>query len=318
PDLNWRDAQRLSIENALVVNAKDADWKANGAKRPFNHKYGYGTYDTWKIIEAAKTFVSVNPQVSVSVPSGSIGLPIPQTDEGLINRIKIDQALIDGVGLKRLEHVSVTVNIEHQNRGDVAIYLKSPDQFVSRLIESRRLDDSTSGFPNWTMMSVAHWDETPVGEWEISIIDKVNPDKTGTFKDWTLTLWGESASSAPKESIPSSTLSTIQSTTTTVSKPTATSVASSTIIVSSLPNGSSGSTTDHIASNTPVVLFTIMVFSMLIMIGVYIYRNGLVKKKDYEFEQLDDFDDNDFDVLALNDLESARNDVLFEVNDNQP
>ncbi|KAJ2989340.1 pheromone processing endoprotease [Globomyces sp. JEL0801] len=157
PDLNWRDAQRLSIENALVVNAKDTDWKPNGAKRLFNHKYGYGTYDTWKIIEAAMTFVSVNPQVSVSVPSGSIGLPIPQTDEGLIDRIKIDQALIDGVGLKRLEHVSVTVNIEHQNRGDVAIYLKSPDQFVSRLIESRRLDDSTSGFANWTMMSVAHW-----------------------------------------------------------------------------------------------------------------------------------------------------------------
>jgi kexin len=34
-------------------------------------------------------------------------------------------------------------------------------------------------------------EENPVGEWTIRVIDRVNPDKTGRFKFWSLQLWGE-------------------------------------------------------------------------------------------------------------------------------
>jgi kexin len=45
PDLSWRDVQRLSLENAVIVNSGDADWKKNAAGRLYNHKYGCFVFD---------------------------------------------------------------------------------------------------------------------------------------------------------------------------------------------------------------------------------------------------------------------------------
>ena len=36
-------------------------------------------------------------------------------------------------------------------------------------------------------------DENPIGEWTIRVLDRINPDKTGRFKSWSLQLWGEAA-----------------------------------------------------------------------------------------------------------------------------
>lgn len=155
--MSWRDVQRLSVENAVIVNPGDSDWRLTGANRTYNHKYGFGTFDTYQLIQAAKKYQVVNPQTSIVSKSDDLGLSIPQGLMGVAHALVITEADIIAAGMKRLEHITVTVLIEHQRRGDIAIHLTSPSKFVSRLVEVRSFDSSDSGFPNWKMMSVAHW-----------------------------------------------------------------------------------------------------------------------------------------------------------------
>ncbi|KAJ3257926.1 pheromone processing endoprotease [Boothiomyces macroporosus] len=311
PDLSWRDAQRLAIENAILVNPSDSDWQTNPAGRPYNHKYGYGTFDTFKIVNAAKTFEKVNPQIQYAHNSEDFKDEIPQDQNGLVKTFNITRNEIEG--FKRLEHVTVTVDIEHQRRGDVGIYLTSPKGFTSRLIEGRRNDEAHTGFPGWTMMSVAHWDDDPVGVWTMRVTDKVHLEKKGYLKKWTLTLYGESVKSV--EPTPSTTV-----------EPTAEAIQTTTgelpAIATTPPDSKlSNSTLSGVEpghySTSPVIILPIFI-TILFAFGLYYaYKNNFFRKKrnfDPEaFQKLNDFDDSDFDALALDDLQAPReHEVLFE------
>lgn len=157
PDLNWRDVQRLTVENSIVVNPSDPDWRKNGVSRMYNHKYGYGTFDSYKLLQAAKRYVTVGPQTSIRLESQRLNKTIPQDSTGISHSISVDHSVLASSRLYRLEHVQVQVFIEHQRRGDISIQLVSPSNSTSTLVESRKFDDSTAGFPGWMMSSVLHW-----------------------------------------------------------------------------------------------------------------------------------------------------------------
>lgn len=42
------------------------------------------------------------------------------------------------------------------------------------LLSERPGDGSKDGFTNWSFMSVHSWGESPVGEWLIKVLDRVN------------------------------------------------------------------------------------------------------------------------------------------------
>ena len=155
PDLTWRDVQRITVENAVIVNPTDDDWQKNGVGRMYNHKYGYGTFDTYTMIKAAQGYVKVAKQTVVEHQNGNLSAHIPPG--GVSNTIQILPLHIQNANLTRLEHVVVAVTIDHQRRGDVSISLKSPSGFQSRLIETRSGDNDANGFQGWEMLSVAHW-----------------------------------------------------------------------------------------------------------------------------------------------------------------
>ena len=179
--------------------------------RYFNHKYGYGKLDAWAIVEAAKKHVLVKPQAwwtSAVVKSGE-----RITTEGTTATISVSpQDLLDH-NLEKIEHVTITVNIDHQRRGHVEVELDSPRGMKSILARQRMLDDATSGFQNWVFMTVKHWsvlsfllarrsmlisiryrDEDPVGNWTIRVKDQGT--KNGTFNDWSMQLWGSAIDAA--------------------------------------------------------------------------------------------------------------------------
>lgn len=65
--------------------------------------------------------------------------------------------MLKDANVERLEHVTVTMNVDHGRRGDLSVELISPDKVVSHLAATRRLDASTEGYKDWTFMSVVHW-----------------------------------------------------------------------------------------------------------------------------------------------------------------
>ncbi|KAG0258013.1 pheromone processing endoprotease [Mortierella polycephala] len=193
PDLGWRDIQYLLMNTAIPVSLNDTDWKTTAAGRLFNHKFGYGSLDAYALVEAAKRFQSLGPQTFLEPPVVTVGRKIPQSDKGLTSSLMITEQDLaeDGVQLGTLEHITVTVNIQHERRGDVEVFLRSPNNVESKLGARRRFDTSVNGFVNWTFMTVKHWEEDPVGEWTLVVQDRNNPKYSGTFVDWKIKFWGE-------------------------------------------------------------------------------------------------------------------------------
>ncbi len=156
PDLSWRDMQALAMEAAVKVE-EATDWQTTPIGKQFSHTFGYGKIDTWAIVEAAKTFKTLKPQAWFYSPWIKANKAIPQGDKGLVMKYDVTAEMLKRANLEKVEHVTVTMNLEHQFRGDVSVDLISPNGIVSHLATRRSLDDSTYGFRDWTFMSVAHW-----------------------------------------------------------------------------------------------------------------------------------------------------------------
>ncbi len=191
PDLSWRDVQHLTIRAAVPITLDDPDWQKTVAGRMYSHKFAYGTLDSSRIVDLAKDWKNVGPQTSLKTDVKVAGKQIPFGSDGLNSTIVVTEKQVGRVGLQRLEHVTITVTITHQCRGDLDIWLVSPSNIISYIGPRRNVDKSKDGFSNWTFMSVKHWEEPPAGEWTLIIKDNYNEHLSGKLENWYLTLWGE-------------------------------------------------------------------------------------------------------------------------------
>ncbi|KAL1918071.1 uncharacterized protein VTP21DRAFT_3337 [Calcarisporiella thermophila] len=199
PDLSWRDIQRLCVETSVPISPNDPEWQLTAAGRKFNPKFGYGKLDAGRMLDAAANYTPVGPLIRLDMPIEQVGWNLPQSAQGITSMVEVRAN--DVLKLKRLEHVGVILDLEHEQRGDVEVYLISPWGVTSQLASRRRLDMSGEGFKNWTFSSVQHWDEDPVGTWSLRVVDRVNPEKSGRLNSWQLILYGEEFT-ALKESEP--------------------------------------------------------------------------------------------------------------------
>jgi hypothetical protein len=154
--------QHLCVRTAVQINPNDPDWQMTASGRPYNHKYGFGKLDAYAIVEAAKTWKLVKPQAWWQSPlahadkvNTDLGMPI--TAEGATAALAVTAQDLRAANLEKLEHVTITVFIEHQRRGDIEVELVSPKGMKSILARPRRFDESPDGMMGWVFMSVKHW-----------------------------------------------------------------------------------------------------------------------------------------------------------------
>ncbi|KAB8698109.1 hypothetical protein FH972_026359 [Carpinus fangiana] len=201
PDLTWRDMQHLVVNTAAPVD-QESDWQTTTIGKNFSHQYGYGKLDAWSLVEAAKEFKSVKPQAWYSSPWQHIRHAIPEGEDGLSSTFVVSQDNLADANFERVEHITVTMNVEHARRGDLSVELRSPTGIVSHLSTSRSRDEFNGGYDDWTFMSVAHWGESGEGAWTIIVKDTVLNDKNGTFVDWKLNLFGECVDPEQQDLLP--------------------------------------------------------------------------------------------------------------------
>jgi kexin len=190
PELTWRDMQWLAVMTAVPFD-QPSDWTKAATGRMFSHQFGYGKLDAWALVEAAKTWKLVKPQAWFWSPWMHVKKAIPEGDKGLTSSFEVTADMLKEANFERVEHITLTMNIEHQRRGDLMVDLISPDGMVSHLSTARRDDDVARGYLDWTFMSVAHFGEKGIGEWKVIVKDIKENGKTGNFTDWKLRLWGE-------------------------------------------------------------------------------------------------------------------------------
>lgn len=156
PELTWRDLQNILVLTGVPIN-EDEEWDTTFIGRKFSHAYGYGKLDAYAIVEKAKSAELLKPQAWFKSPWMHVNHPIPQGVEGLLSSFEVTQDLLKEANFERIEHVTVTMNINHTRRGDLSVELRSPTNLVSHLSVTRKLDDAAEGYVDWTFMSVAHW-----------------------------------------------------------------------------------------------------------------------------------------------------------------
>lgn len=157
PELTWRDAQYLFVETAVPVHEDDGSWQTTKAGRKFSHDWGYGKVDVYTLVQKAKEWDLVKPQAWYHSPWLRVEHKIPEGDQGLASSFPVTAEIMKSANLERLEHVTVTMNVQHTRRGDLSVELHSPEGVVSHLSTSRRFDEDANGYVDWTFMTVAHW-----------------------------------------------------------------------------------------------------------------------------------------------------------------
>ncbi|KAI3319685.1 peptidase S8/S53 domain-containing protein [Xylariaceae sp. AK1471] len=202
PDLSWRDMQYIALESAVPVDLDTGEWQPTTMGKQYSHTFGYGKIDSYALVETARTWKNVKPQAWYYSPWLHVKKEIPQGDQGLSVNLKVTKEMLKQANLERLEHVTVTMNVEHTQRGDLSVDLISPDNVISHISATRKLDSSSQGYNDWTFMSVAHWGESGVGTWTIIIRDTKVNEHNGTFVDWHLKLWGESIDASKATLLP--------------------------------------------------------------------------------------------------------------------
>ena len=143
---------------------------ANGRK--FNHKYGFGKLDAYKLVEAAKSCKHVKPQAWHHSKKTVVEQEIPDNNmDGLTSVVGVFANELKESNLEVIEHVQVLMNLTHERRGDVVIDLISPRGIVSHIGTKRKFDASPQGMVGWYFMSVKHW----YSIFEIKLTLGVNP-----------------------------------------------------------------------------------------------------------------------------------------------
>ncbi|QIW96378.1 hypothetical protein AMS68_001896 [Peltaster fructicola] len=200
--LTWRDIQWITVLTAVKLD-QHSDWFHNEAVgKDFSHQFGYGKADAYAMVEMAKTWKNVKPQAWFFSPWQHVKHPIPQGDQGLASHFVVTEQMLNDANLERIEHVTVTMNVEHTRRGDLSVDLISPSGMVSHIATHRSMDMANAGYVDWTFMSVAHWGEKGVGDWTVIVKDTKDNEHTGNFTDWRLKLYGESKDGASQPLLP--------------------------------------------------------------------------------------------------------------------
>lgn len=157
PELTWRDLQYLMVETAIPVSEDDGSWQVLPSGRKFSHDWGFGKVDTYTMVQLAKTWDLVKPQAWLHSPWLRVHQDIPQGSQGLLSRYAVTADQLKEANVAKLEHVTVTMNVNHTRRGDISVELHSPGGIVSYLSVAREKDNMPVGYEDWTFMSVAHW-----------------------------------------------------------------------------------------------------------------------------------------------------------------
>lgn len=182
PNLGWRDVQEILIRSARKNDDRDGDWDENAAGFHFNHKFGAGLIDVDAAVALALQWRNLGAQTHAGSAKSALNRSIPDRDpNGVALSFDMTRTHL------RVEHATLTVNISHPHRGNLAITLVSPSGVESRLAENH--SDPGADYPDWKFMSVRHWGESSQGIWTVKVADLVDGD-VGVINSVALELFG--------------------------------------------------------------------------------------------------------------------------------
>ena len=184
PELGWRDVQHILVHSSTPV-ASDLG-QLNTAGLYYSHRFGFGLINATAAVVAAERYAATR---YTAAPADALEYCV-QLDEPVPDGSSVEQT-IQVPENRRLEHVEVRLSVEHPHRGELEVSLHGPTtggrQTRSQLADQHR--DPNPNYANWTLMTMAHWDELSAGEWTLTVGDAVHNGQVGRLNGWCLRLW---------------------------------------------------------------------------------------------------------------------------------
>ena len=195
PDLSWRDVRLILARSARRNDAGDAGWVESGFGPAFNHKYGFGVANAEAAVALARGWTTVGGAVSLrscGPYARSLNIALPDA-VGSVLAPREDTVIVGSeCAISTIEYVEVEFSATHAYSGDLRIELVSPHALSSVLALERSCGadgDACGSYDGWRFGSVRHLDEPPGGGWRLRVTD-AQPLDTGTWRGWTLRIWG--------------------------------------------------------------------------------------------------------------------------------
>ncbi|UYV72888.1 Fur2 [Cordylochernes scorpioides] len=192
PNLTWRDMQHLTVMTSRPQPLLHVEgWSTNGVGRHFSHKFGYGMMDAAAMVNLAKSWSTVPPQVVCRTQVFSDHWVI-QPHTPLEVSINTDGCRDTTSEVNFLEHVQVVLSLNFHPRGSLHIQLVSPSGTRSSLLLPRPYDTDQHALTDWPFLSVHFWGEAPQGTWTLVVANEGSHLSltSGTLFQWALVFYG--------------------------------------------------------------------------------------------------------------------------------
>lgn len=198
PDLGWRDVQEILAMSARQVGnpatlsgyekyqwSYNAASNWNGGGMHFSNDYGFGLVDALAAVRLAESWTLLGTsanEIKVGI-SAAVNSAIP--DNGSVTfQLALSQDIL-------IDHLELTVDILHPNRGDLVITLTSPDGTTSILLNRPMNGNDTGDNLLFSFGSNAFWGELSAGTWTVTISD-ASGGNVGTVRSLNLAAYGDS------------------------------------------------------------------------------------------------------------------------------
>ena len=202
PCLTWRDVQHIIVMTAtpiykLTQYHNKQLWHTNKAGFSHSNNHGFGLLDSWKLVNAARTWNSVPWLTSLEPYCPVNDYIIPNNGTSLILESFVTSKETSKHLINTLEYVVITISLSHPSRGNLKFVFTCPSGTTS-IIPTRKKDTSSDGLQAWTFSTVRCWGEQAYGKYQLEIIDtkKQKGIPLGKLIDWKVVLYGSQMSSS--------------------------------------------------------------------------------------------------------------------------
>lgn len=234
PNLGWRQIKYILAKTAKKIDPNIGNkthpmgddlaghiysygWLTNGAGFSFHNLYGFGQVDIESAVNLARNlnfnlFELINSDSLDDKPtytSGAINATIPdKSAAGATSSINVDKHNLT------IEHVVVTVSIDHPYIGDIGLELVSPSGMKSKLMMINN-NILPQNFVDVTFGTNAFYGERTLGTWSLKAVDGAAED-VGKLVSWKISFLGNRGT-ALAESTPPFPVSSLMATGNTIS-----------------------------------------------------------------------------------------------------
>jgi kexin len=184
PKLGYRDVKEILMLTAKPEGLVGNDeFKKNAGGFSFSHAFGAGLLNVSAALAKAVDWVNLGELRDTEL---SFDQSNAISDDGKATGVEFNfNSDKDNL---RVEHVELTVNVKHKNRGDLQFVIESPSGFLA--VALPRKPDDNADFTDFTFTSPRFWGEDAAGTWKVRVSDMNANEVTGTLDSVKLKIYG--------------------------------------------------------------------------------------------------------------------------------